>query len=182
MTCHFFSVCTLVPLRLYSVLYSLESTLLPFRKRSFSCHRGSKSLASVSTSQATQGHGWMNSVASTRRHLFPTDGELNTAGAENHSRSIRSHLCQSVSCDCSWYQFCIRVQSSGQEPHNNLSKEGLLTTSSGEKEDSKIPHGRAPKDGTDIKGRERSLRLDQDFVGDSVVLTQQMAEELAGLI
>ena len=51
-----------------------------------------------------------------------------------------------------------------------------------EKEDSKIPHGRAPKDGTDVKGRERSLRLDQDLVGDSVVLTQQIAEELAGLI
>lgn len=178
MTCHFLSVCTLVPLRLCSILYSLESTLLPFRKRSFSCHRGSKSLASVSTSQGTQGHGLMNSVASARRHLFPTDGELNTAGAENHSRSIQSHLCQSISCDCSWYQFCIRVQSSGQEPHNNLSKEGSLTTSSREKEDSKIPHGRAPKDGTDVKGRERSLRL----VGDSVVLTQQIAEELAGLI
>lgn len=114
--------------------------------------------------------------------LFPTDSELNTARAENHSRSIcRSHLCQSISCDHSWYQFCIRVQSSRQEPHNNLSKEGSLIISRGKK-DSKILHGRASKDWTDREGGEPSLRLDQDFAGDGVLLTQQMAEKLAGLI
>lgn len=117
--------------------------------------------------------------------LFPTDSELNTARAENHSRSIRrSRLCQSISCHHSWHQFCIRVQSSRQEPHNDLSQEGSLIISRGKKEDSKIPPGRAPKDGTEREaGRgEPSLRLDRDFVGDGIVLTQQMAEKLAGLI
>ena len=87
--------------------------------------------------------------------------------------------CQSISCD---HQFCIRVQSSRQEPHNNLSKKVSLITSRGEKEDSKIPHRTAPKNGTDMEGREPSRRLDRDLVGDSVVSTQQMAEKLAGLI